>query len=219
MLTGRKLPLTLAFVVLIGLAFGASCKGFFVDPTLTSITVGPTNVNIPIGQHQQMTATGTYSPDGNQKDITTAKGIVWQSSDENQATVNGTGDVTGVGIGTPTITAQLGTVSGPTTVNITLTNVTAITITPSTSNISTNGGTATFQAMATISGQTQKVDVSAQAVWTIQNSANYTLTQNVTPETVTALSTAPVGEVDILTATYTSGTTQFTSTAKLTVTQ
>jgi hypothetical protein len=217
MFTGRKLPLTLAFVVLIGLAFGASCKGFFVNPTLTSISVGPTNVNIPVASKQQMSATGTYSPDGNQKDITTAKGIVWESSDAT-ATVNGTGDVTGVSIGTPTITAQLGTVTGQTTVNITLTNVASIMVTPITSNISANGGTATFQAMATIAGQTQKVDVSAQANWTITNSANYQLTQGVTPETVTTLAGALVGNVDILTATYTSGTTQFTSTAKLTVT-
>ena len=42
MFTGRRLPLTLAFAVLIGLAFGASCKGFFVDPTLTAITISPT---------------------------------------------------------------------------------------------------------------------------------------------------------------------------------
>ena len=29
MLTGRKLPLTLAFAVLVAAAFGAGCKGFF----------------------------------------------------------------------------------------------------------------------------------------------------------------------------------------------
>ena len=217
MLTGRKLALTLAFAVLVALAFGVSCRGFFVSDTLTSIAVGPTGLNIPIGMSQQMTATGTYSPSGNQKNISAANGIVWLSSDAT-ATVSATGDVTGVSIGTPTISAQMGTVGGQTTVNVTLTNVTKITVTPSTSNIVAGGGTATFTALATVSGQSQPVDVSAQAVWTIQDSANYTLTQNVTPETVTTLSGAVAGNTDTLTATYTSGTTQFTSTAKLTVT-
>jgi len=216
MLNGRKLALTLAFTVLVALALGVSCTGFFVSDTLNSIAVGPTNVNIPIGSTQQMTATGTYSPSGNQKNITAAKGIVWQSSDST-ATVSATGDVTGVSVGTPTISAQLGTVGGQTTVNITLTNVTKITVTPSTGDIVHGGGTATFTASATISGQTQPVDVTAQAVWTITNPTNYTLTQNVTPETVTTLSGAVAGNTDTLTATYTSGTTQFTSTALLTV--
>ena len=215
-----KLRVAGAFAALGTLALAISCRGFFVNDTLQSISVGPSNVNVPIGQTQQMTATGTYTPSGNTKNITAASGIVWSSSaSQTEASVGPSGIVTGIGVGTPTITAQLGTVSGQTTVNVVLSNVTSIVVTPSAQNIPTNGGTATFQAMANVSGQSQQVDVSAQAVWTIQNSGNYTLTQGVTPETVTTGSTAPVGEVDTLTATYTSGSTQFTATAKVTVTQ
>jgi len=209
-----------AFAALAVLALAVSCTGFFPNPTLTSIQVGPTSVNIPVGQTQAMTATGTYD-DGSTKTVTSTSGIVWQSSDDTTATVSGTGVVTGVAVGSPSITAQLGTVSGQATVNITLTNVTSIVITPKSQNIPANGGSQTFQAFANVSGSSTQVDVSAQAVWSIvnsANSANYTLSQGVTPETVTTTSTATIGEIDQLMATYTSGTTQFTATATITVT-
>ena len=211
-----KLKLIGAFAVLLSLALAASCRGFFVNPTVSSITVGPSNVNIPVGSTQQMTATATYS-DQSTGDVTSKSGITWQSSDSTQATVTNTGLVKGVAAGTPTITAQLGTVSGQSTVTITLTNVTGIVVTPSTANIQSNGGTATFQAMANVSGQATPVDVTSQVAWTISDTANFTLTQNVSPETVTAGSGATVGSQPILTATYTSGTTQFIARATLTV--
>jgi len=215
--TKHKLRLAGAFAALATLALAVSCTGFFVGDTLQSIAVGPASVNVPIGSQQQMQAVGTYTPSGNTKSITAASGIVWAASDSS-ATVSSTGLVTGVAVGTPTITAELGTITGQASISIVLSNVTSIVITPTSGNVSANGGFVTFQAMANVSGQSQQVDVSAQAAWTITNSANYTLTQGVTPETVTTTA-ATVGEVDTLTATYTSGTTEYTATAKVTVTQ
>ncbi len=49
MLTGRKLALTLAFTVLVVVAFGMSCNGFFTDPTLSSIAIQPPTPQIEIG--------------------------------------------------------------------------------------------------------------------------------------------------------------------------
>jgi hypothetical protein len=217
--TKQKVRLVGAFAALATLALAVSCRGFFVGDTLQSIAVGPASVNVPVGSQQQMDAVGTYSPSGNTKDISATSGIVWQSSDAT-ATVNGTGLVTGVSAGTPTISAKLGTISGQASISVVLSNVTSIVISPSAQNVSMNGGFVTFQAMANVSGQSQQVDVSAQANWTIApNSADFSLTQLVTPETVTTTSTATLGEVGTLTATYTSGTTQYTATAKVTVTQ
>src|ERR1700747_545645 len=104
----KKLKLVGSFAVLLSLALAASCRGFFVNPTVSSITVGPSNVKIPIGSTQQMTATATFS-DQSTGDVTSKSGISWQSSDSTQATVTNTGLVKGVAAGTPTITAQLGT--------------------------------------------------------------------------------------------------------------
>jgi trimeric autotransporter adhesin len=213
-----NLRLIAAFAALASLALAVSCRGFFVNPTLSSIAVGPSGANIPVGQTQQMAATGTYS-DGSTQNVTSKSGIVWQSSDISQATVTNAGVVKGVSAGSPTITATLGTVSGQTSVTVTLTNVTGIVISPTSGSLKSNGGTTTFQALANVSGSTTQVDVSAQATWTITNPANFTLSQGTTPETVTTTSTATVGEVETLTATYTSGTTNFTATATVTVTQ
>src|SRR4029077_14718363 len=118
-----------------------------------------------------------------------------------------------------TITAQSGTITGTASITVSLTNVTGLTITPTTGNVKLNGGTLTFKAFATISGSSTPIDVSAQVNWTIgPDTTSFTLVQNVTPETVTTTSIAAPGQLDTLTATYTSGTTVFTATAKVTVT-
>ena len=215
--TKQKLRLAGAFAALATFAFTLGCRGFFVNPTLTTVTVGPTGFNLPVGSTQQMTATGTYN-DGSTKTLTS--GVVWTSSDGNVATVSSSGKVTGVAAGTATITAQSGTITGTASITVSLTNVTGLTISPTSGNVKANGGTVTFRAFATISGSSTPVDVSAQVNWTNGPDTNsFTLVQNVTPETVTTTSTSTVGQIDTLTATYTSGTTQFTATAKVTVTQ
>jgi hypothetical protein len=215
--TKQELRLAGAFAVLAIFAFSLGCRGFFVNPTLTTVTVGPTGFNLPVGSTQQMTATGTYN-DGSTKTLTS--GVVWTSSDPTVATVTVGGLVTGVAAGTATITAQSGTITGQSSITVSLTNVTGITITPTTGNVKTNGGTVTFKALATISGSSTPIDVSAQVNWTIApDTTSFTLTQSVTPETVTTTATATTGQIDTLTATYTSGTTVFTATAKVTTTQ
>jgi hypothetical protein len=215
--TKQELRLAGAFAVLAIFAFSLGCRGFFVNPTLTTVTVGPTGFNLPVGSTQQMTATGTYN-DGSTKTLTS--GVVWTSSAPNVATISSSGNVSGVAAGTATITAQSGTITGTATITVSLTNVTGLTVSPTSGNVKTNGGTTTFTAFATISGVSKPVDVSAQAVWTIgPDTSNFTLTQGVTPETVTTTSGATAGQQETLTATYTSGTTQFTATAKVIVTQ
>jgi uncharacterized protein YjdB len=215
--TMQKLRLAGAVAALATFAFTLGCRGFFVNPTLTTVTVGPTGFNLPVGSTQQMTATGTYN-DGSTKTLTS--GVVWTSSDGNVAAVSSSGRVTGVAAGTATITAQSGTITGTASITVSLTNVTGLTISPTSGNVKTNGGTVTFRALATISGSSTPIDVSAQVNWTIgPDTTSFTLIQGVTPETVTTTNLATVGQNDTLTATYTSGTTQFTATAKVTVTQ
>ena len=214
--TTQKLRLAGTFTVLAILASTLGCRGFFVNPTLTTVTVGPTGFNLSVGSTQQMTATGTFN-DGSTK--TLSAGVIWTSSDPTIATVTAAGLVTGVAAGTATITAQSGTITGQASITVSLTNVTGLTITPTTGNVKTNGGTVTFKALATISGSSTPIDVSAQVNWTIApDTTSFTLLQGVTPETVTTTSAATPGQQDTLTATYTSGTTQFTATAKVTVT-
>jgi hypothetical protein len=214
----KKLQLLGAFAALFSLALAIGCTGFFQNPTLTSLTVGPV-LNVDQGATGQLSVTGTYS-DGSTKSLST--GLVWSTSDDTIATVNNSGLVTGVSAGGPvTITAADGTVTGTTSVTVVLVNVTAININPTTADATANGGFATFQAFATVSGDTTTVDVTSTATWTITSTtsgstADFSITQG-DPLTVTVESTATVGEVATITATYTSGSTTFTATAKLTV--
>ena len=130
MLTGRKVSLTLAFAVLVVLAFGASCKGFFVDPKLTTITVTPATPQIVTGDTPtKMTATGTYD-DNSTKDLSGS--VTWTMNPTGFATIDKVGNLSGT---TPTtssvnLSAALGIISGQTTFTVALGNVSAITVTP-----------------------------------------------------------------------------------------
>ncbi len=84
-------------------------------PTLLSIAVTPVTPNVRVGLTQQMTATGTYS-DGKSAAITT--GLTWSAKGTNITVLSATGLVTGKAIGSDTVTATVGTVSGSTTVNV-----------------------------------------------------------------------------------------------------
>ena len=95
-------------------------------PTLVSIAVTPADPSVSLGGQQQFTATGTFS-DNSTQNITTT--VVWSSATASVATVsNATGSnglATSVAVGTSTITATSGSVSGQTTLTVTAEQVRA----------------------------------------------------------------------------------------------
>jgi trimeric autotransporter adhesin len=175
-----KLRFVGAFLALVALALtAAGCNGFFVDPTLTGVSVGPQGLSLTLNQTWQMSATGTYN-DGSQKTLTS--GVTWSTSDVTTVSVGQTsGVVTGVQTGTATITAAAGSCSacsGSTTVTVILTGVTSILVTPS-NQTATIGGSAVYYT-AKANGTTDITN--AGATWTVLDStgtdqtANFTLT-------------------------------------------
>lgn len=216
----QKLRIAGAFSTLLLFAAVVGCNGFFVNPTLTSIAVGPT-ATINQGGTVQMSAVGTYN-DGSTQSLSN---VFWSSSETDVATISSSGLVTGVSPGTSTITGASGTVSGTATVTVALSNVTGITISPTTRSAQANGGTADFTASATISGGSP-VDVTATVTWSVLSVRNggtgvndFSVQQGVDPEVVTVNSTAVAGEVATIQASYVGGSgTTFTATATLTVT-
>jgi hypothetical protein len=168
----RKLQLVASFsLVLLMAVAGVGCNGFFVDPVLTAIQVGPSGQGILVTHTLQMTALGTYDQGGNPKDITGK--VLWSTSDEGIATVSAGGLVTGTGVGTATISASSGAVSGTASVTVSLTGVTSIAVTPSSQSVSASGGIPfCLQAIAAPSG----TDISTTATWTFTDPNNATET-------------------------------------------
>src|SRR5215468_1211029 len=136
----RKLQLAASFGLLVLIAVvGIGCNGFFVDPILQTITVGPTGVGILVNKTQQMTAIGTYD-DGSQKNITGSSSTTWTTNDQTIATVSSAGLVTGVGAGNSTVTATNGVATGSASITVSLNGVTSILVTPSSQSVSASGG-------------------------------------------------------------------------------
>ncbi|MBI5182166.1 MAG: Ig-like domain-containing protein [Nitrospirae bacterium] len=84
--------------------------------TLNSIAVTPANSSITTGNTQQFTATGSYS-DSTTQDITSS--VSWNSSNTSVSTISSGGLATAVAVGSTTITATLGNISGNTLLTVT----------------------------------------------------------------------------------------------------
>src|SRR6266516_1554979 len=132
--------------------------------TLTSIAVTPTNPSIANGTKQQFTATGTFS-DSTTQDLTTQ--VTWSSSATGVATISNAGGSQGlassVAVGSTTITATLGLVSGNTTLTVTAATLSTIAVTPANPSLPL-GLTRQFTATGTFSDSTMQ-DLTTQVTW------------------------------------------------------
>ncbi len=199
----RKLRLLTAFTTLFMLALAVGCRGFFVNPKLTSITVTPVTPSLTLNQALQMTATGNFD-DGSTKNLTGTS--TWTSSANTQVSVNSTGLITALANTTSvvTITATNGTVSGSTTATV---GQQTIVVAPAnqTYSLSTNPGP--HQYTATLNG----TDVTATATWTSSNTSVATVVQSGT-------GAGQVTAVGVGTANITATTSNATGSTGVTVT-
>jgi trimeric autotransporter adhesin len=218
-----KLRLIGAFAALAALALAISCRGFFQNPTVSTITIDPPSPSVDTGATQQMTAAATYS-DGSTGTLTggtscTGNTVCWSSSDTSVATITTGGLMTGVTEGSATITAASGAITGTTTATVTLGNVTGLTIYTDYPTTVANpvdieeSGTQDFYAYATLSSGSP-IDVSATATWTSNNTTYVTVTNGEDP--MVAQATATPGSTTI-TASYISNGTTYTATVNVAV--
>src|SRR6202020_1042329 len=97
---------------------------------------------------------GTFS-DGTTQNLTSS--VTWSSGTTSIATINAAGLATGAGIGTSTITATSGVISGSTVLTVTAATLQSIAVTPANPSIS-KGATQQFTATGTFSdGTTQNL--------------------------------------------------------------
>jgi hypothetical protein len=180
---------TAASLCVLSVSVIVGCKGFFIGPTLTTVTLAPSTPSVAVGKTQQMTATGTYD-NSSTETITDTAG--WASSDVTIATVSSTGLVTGVASGSVTISATSGGVSGSTTVNVTVANLASISITPASQSIS-SGATQQYTAIGILQNGTT-VDLTSSVTWSSSNTAVATIDS---AGLATAQSVSSTGTTDI----------------------
>jgi hypothetical protein len=224
-MTSRKQKLRVigAVATLAVLATGVACKGFFVNPTVSSIVIDPPNPTVSVGGAPvQLTAAGTDS-NGNPLTLTagtscTGTTVCWSNSDPTIATLSTGGLLTAVSAGTSTITAASGTATATTTATVTLGNVTSIVIAPDSITLPVSSTAVSPNCLtATASAGGASVDVSATVTWFAANSQVVTIFNGEDPMCVE--SSTATGQTTVY-ATYVSGSTTITSNSvTVTVTQ
>jgi len=140
------------------------------DATLVSIAVTPADASIADGTTQQFTATGLYT-DASTQDLTTE--VTWDSSDDEIATVSNADDskgfATAVGLGTATVSATSGGVTGVTTLTVTDATLVSIAVTPADPSIA-DGTSQQFTATGVYTDASTQ-DLTEQVTWSSFNEA------------------------------------------------
>lgn len=171
----------------IGLSLG--CDGFFVDPLLTGIAVGPA-ATIQTGTTIQMTVIGTYN-DGSQKKL--SSNVYWASATPTVATVDTKGVVTALGPGQSVINAAFETVTGSATVTVIVAGLTSIQVTSQNGfNNITYGSSEQFVATGTANGQ--QINLTDSVTW----STNPQTVPNVSIDPKSGLLTTTSGQAPLV---------------------
>jgi uncharacterized repeat protein (TIGR03803 family) len=146
--------------------------------TLVSIGLTPVNPSLALGTQQALTATGTFT-DHSTQNLTNA--VTWSSSNSAVASVNNSagsfGLVTALGLGSATMTAALGGVSGSTGVTVTGATLVSIDVTPANASIAA-GLKPQFTAMGTYTDNSTQ-NLTAQVVWSSSNTTVATVSNAV----------------------------------------
>jgi hypothetical protein len=127
---------------------------------LVGIIVSPNPSSLPVGESEQLTATGSFS-DGTVQNLT--QSVTWSSSASAVASVSPAGSVLANATGTATISATSGSVTGNASLTVTPAVVVALNIVPATLSIVLESSRQ-LQAIATWSDGTTQ-DVTNVAAW------------------------------------------------------
>ena len=169
----RNLRILATFAALSLLALAAGCRGFFVNPTLTSITVAPTSASIVEGRpatdqcDRQLQRRQHQGSDGKRYlDDVRVDGCDCQQGRSGNRGCNHIANPPG----TATITATSGTITATSTITVNTGPLTAIAISTTTPNPAA-GQTVVFTALGTYSGSAQQQDITNLVTWSSSNTA------------------------------------------------
>jgi uncharacterized protein YjdB len=166
--TFHRLTLLVAFYFLALLASGCTAdvelrprerQGSSATPlkesnprTLVSIEVTPPHTTLPASTTQSLRATAIYS-DHRKEDVTST--VQWSSSSPTVASVNSAGLVIAAAPGSATIAAQIDSVKGSATIEVTNATVKSVTVTPPRRRLG-KGASLQYVATATFSDHTKR---------------------------------------------------------------
>src|SRR5207244_3728947 len=166
--------------------FAAAPSGWVVQdylakivPTVpvAAVTVTPASVSVLQGQTVQLTATvqRTATPRDANGNPLTGRAISWSSSNNNIATVNGSGLVTGVTAGSVTITATSEGQSGTASITVAGAPVASVTVTPPSASVPAGQ---TVQLTATLKDANGNVLTGRTVTWASNNTTVATVNSN-----------------------------------------
>jgi hypothetical protein len=200
--TKQKLRLAGAFAALATLALAISCRGFFVNPTLTSLSVAPSTATIDAGTTNntvQMHATGNFN-DGSTGSASVSWTIVPASGGPTAANINTSGLVTSTDlVGSMTVTAtaiQSASITGTATINVVPPNLVSITINP-TGTVDVGVGLPEQFSATGVDSAGNSYDITDIATWVSTNTNAFTIDAD---GNATASSTAAAGSSSNITA-------------------
>jgi hypothetical protein len=194
MFTAPKLALTFAFTILVALAFGAGCQGFFPPNSLLSIAIQPPTPTVVLGQTSNLEAWGTYQNNSGQTLI--KSGVAWSSDAPDVLSIDpNTGVATGQSLGTATVTASAQGLSATASATVYII-VNSLKVVPNTWNFSgAAGGTNPVGFVVTANGGT---DVTSSAIFTSSNTTYINCVNGTDPVFCTAIPSTPVGPYTIV---------------------
>lgn len=178
-----------AVAALATLAFAISCRGFFVNPTLSSLSVGPASPSIQTGSTNntvQMFAVGTFNDGSTGNPQVTWSIASGSGSSGTVANISAGGLVTSESTGTATVTAtatQNPAITGTQTVTVIVGCIQSITIQPTSASLTQSQSTTQLKATAvTCNGS---VDITSVATWTSSNTTIATVAAGLVSATQT----------------------------------
>ncbi len=135
MATGKALGA--ATITVISNTVSATDTVAVIAPTLRSISIAPGGASIPLGENQQLFATGTYN-DGSKQDLTSS--VQWASSNPTILSLSALGMATADALGMVTVTATSGTISATNPLQVSPAIVVSFTVTPASSLLALGAG-------------------------------------------------------------------------------
>lgn len=157
--TGLAVGSTVVTATLNGVSGSATLT---VTPAvLLSVVVAPATATLPVGLTRPFTATGTYS-DATVRDLTAS--VAWASGTSAVASVGPDGVATALSVGTSSIVATLGEITGDATLTVTPAALASILVAPASSTVPVGLGRA-FTATGRFTDGTDR-DLTTFVAWT-----------------------------------------------------